>query len=85
VADDEFIAAMHVYKETSGRMFPTWSEVLEVLTGLGYAKPDALIKAATDAMPPQARDDIEPLRRAHKLPAIRRDPPGVPRASHTGR
>src|SRR4051812_23317225 len=35
----EFMQAMHDYKQTSGRMFPTWSEVLEVLQTLGYEKP----------------------------------------------
>jgi hypothetical protein len=35
----EFEAAMAEYKRRSGRRFPTWSEVLEVLRGLGYAKP----------------------------------------------
>lgn len=30
--------AMNEYKRSSGRMFPTWSEVLEVLQGLGYEK-----------------------------------------------
>jgi hypothetical protein len=34
----EFMAAMHDYKMSSGRMFPTLSEVLEVVCGLGYAK-----------------------------------------------
>ena len=34
----EFLAAMQRYKEQSGRMFPTWGEVLDVLQGLGYAK-----------------------------------------------
>ena len=33
--------AMQEYKRTSGRMFPTWSEVLEVITGLGYRKDQA--------------------------------------------
>ena len=37
----EFMAAMQDYKGASGRMFPTWSEVLEVLRGLGYGKPTA--------------------------------------------
>ena len=32
--------AMHDYKQQSGRMFPTWSEVLEVLRDLGYEKPE---------------------------------------------
>lgn len=34
----EFMQAMHAYKQSSGRMFPTWSEVLEVLHSLGYDK-----------------------------------------------
>jgi hypothetical protein len=37
-AEIEFMNAMHQYKLRSGRMFPTWSEVLEVLTGLGYTR-----------------------------------------------
>jgi hypothetical protein len=34
----EFAMAMQRYRQESGRMFPTWSEVLEVLRGLGYEK-----------------------------------------------
>lgn len=34
----EFMKAMQEYKVRSGRMFPTWSEVLEVVRDLGYAK-----------------------------------------------
>jgi hypothetical protein len=34
----EFMNAMDEYKRKSGRMFPTCSEILEVLMGLGYAK-----------------------------------------------
>ena len=30
--------AMDTYKRSSGRMFPTCSEILEVIRGLGYAK-----------------------------------------------
>src|SRR4051812_25288692 len=41
VAETEFMMAMNEYKRTSGRMFPTWSEVLEVLRDLGYEKVDA--------------------------------------------
>lgn len=37
-AELEFMLAMNEYKRSSGRMFPTWSEVLEVLQGLGYEK-----------------------------------------------
>src|SRR5437870_1244778 len=38
-AELEFMQAMQAYKQTSGRSFPTWSEVLEVLRSLGYQKP----------------------------------------------
>lgn len=34
----EFIQAIESYKKSSGRMFPTWSEVLEVAISLGYRK-----------------------------------------------
>ena len=34
----EFMSAMDGYKRRSGRMFPTCSEVLEVLKSLGYEK-----------------------------------------------
>jgi hypothetical protein len=34
----EFMHALDRYKRTSGRMFPTCSEVLEVIRSLGYAK-----------------------------------------------
>ena len=34
----EFMSAMDEYKRRNGRMFPTCSEVLEVIKGLGYEK-----------------------------------------------
>ncbi|MFM7244475.1 MAG: hypothetical protein ACKO40_09940 [Planctomycetaceae bacterium] len=34
----EFMQALDRYKRTSGRMFPTCSEVLEVLRSLGYER-----------------------------------------------
>lgn len=40
----EFMNAMDTYKRRSGRPFPTWSEVLEVVRSLGYRK----IEAATE-------------------------------------
>jgi hypothetical protein len=40
-AETEFMGAIQAYKLSSGRMFPTWSEVLEVLQGLGYTKSPA--------------------------------------------
>jgi hypothetical protein len=49
--DDEvqFMHALDKYKRTSGRMFPTCSEVLEVLRGLGYEKTNAVSKRTTIA------------------------------------
>lgn len=38
VQEVEFMNAMDEYKRTSGRMFPTCSEVLEVIRGLGYVQ-----------------------------------------------
>ena len=37
-AELEFMRAMQEYKRSSGRPFPTWSEVLEVVRELGYRK-----------------------------------------------
>lgn len=34
----EFMHAMDAYKRSSGRMFPTCSEILEVIRHLGYVK-----------------------------------------------
>ena len=39
----EFMHALDAYKRTSGRMFPTCSEVLEVLKGLGYQRVGAAV------------------------------------------
>jgi len=37
----EFMRALEHYKRSSGRMFPTCSEVLEVLKSLGYTRTTA--------------------------------------------
>ncbi len=37
-AEAEFFKAMQDYKDWSHRLFPTWSEVLEVAVSLGYEK-----------------------------------------------
>lgn len=41
----EFMRAMDQYKRTSGRMFPTCSEILEVLRTLGYERRGAEVVA----------------------------------------
>lgn len=38
VDEIEFMHALDAYKHTSGRMFPTCSEILEVIRGLGYVR-----------------------------------------------
>jgi len=43
----EFMRAMDLYKRTSGRMFPTCSEILEVVRDLGYVKQTPIDDAAT--------------------------------------
>ena len=53
-AEVEFMKAMQEYKQKSGRMFPTWSEVLEVLKSLGYEKPG---RAATESPAPESPPD----------------------------
>lgn len=47
-AELEFMLAMNEYKRRSGRMFPTWSEVLEVLRDLGYVKTSASTAGRTN-------------------------------------
>ena len=38
----EFMQALDAYKRSSGRMFPTCSEILEVIRGLGYVRVDSV-------------------------------------------
>ena len=45
----EFMHALDEYKRTSGRMFPTCSEVLEVLKKMGYEKRSAPALVETPA------------------------------------
>lgn len=37
--DDEFLRAVAAYKARTGRQFPSLTELLAVLKGLGYSKP----------------------------------------------
>ena len=46
----EFMQAMDVYKRKNGRMFPTCSEILEVIRDLGY------VRASTNAAPQVSSD-----------------------------
>ena len=57
----EFMRAMDDYKRDSGRMFPTCSEVLEVLRGMGYHRLDAdqIEQLGLDAEPVEASTEEE--------------------------
>jgi hypothetical protein len=58
-AEMEFMMAMNEYKQRSGRMFPTWSEVLEVLRALGYEKIEsACAKSQPDEGPAGRREPV---------------------------
>jgi hypothetical protein len=57
----EFMHALDAYKRASGRMFPTCSEVLEVLKALGYEKvgmPAAVVCQNDPAEPSCNGDDV---------------------------
>lgn len=54
----EFMNALDDYKRTSGRMFPTCSEVLEVVRSLGYVKLSPGEQAACGT-PPAAAAEVE--------------------------
>jgi hypothetical protein len=56
-AELEFMQAMQDYKKKSGRMFPTWSEVLEVLRGLGYEKAEAEASSPSSATEASREED----------------------------
>ena len=55
-SDDEiqFMHALDAYKRTSGRMFPTCSEILEVIRGLGYVRVTSNPTANNETLSPVA-------------------------------
>ncbi len=55
----EFMNAMDEYKRRSGRMFPTCSEILEVIRNLGYTKPGQLPPSAEPFNPDAAMATTE--------------------------
>ncbi len=63
-SDDEvlFMNAMDEYKRTSGRMFPTCSEVLEVIRGLGYVRlsPAEIAIVRPEGLNPTESHDFDP-------------------------
>jgi len=65
VDEVEFMNAMDEYKRTSGRMFPTCSEVLEVIRDLGYVRlaPAELATLRTESVesaePESAKSELD--------------------------
>jgi len=57
VQEVEFMNAMDQYKRTNGRMFPTCSEVLEVIRGLGYVQ---LTPAEMATFRPEPTEEFAP-------------------------
>ena len=50
IEEIEFMGALDDYKRRSGRMFPTCSEVLEVVRSLGYEKRPATVVSLASAL-----------------------------------
>jgi hypothetical protein len=53
----EFMQALDAYKRASGRMFPTCSEILEVIRGLGYVR----VSSETSVSLPVPAEPTNPL------------------------
>lgn len=52
----EFMQALDAYKRSSGRMFPTCSEILEVIRDLGYIR---LTEEQLAEFAPEIDDDVD--------------------------
>lgn len=61
VDEVEFMNALEHYKRVNGRMFPTCSEVLEVVRSLGYTKPGMLPASAPIVEPTEEEIEAEAL------------------------
>ncbi|WP_241676362.1 hypothetical protein [Bremerella volcania] len=64
-SDDEieFMQALDAYKRSSGRMFPTCSEILEVIRDLGYSRngnvlPESIEEAQAEEQMPAFSDEV---------------------------
>ncbi len=57
----EFMSAMDEYKRRNGRMFPTCSEVLEVVRSLGYERRPKTGEAALPAIEMPSSMTSEPV------------------------
>ena len=53
----EFVKAIETFKAKTGKMFPSWTDVLRILMELGYKK-TAARKPRAPAEAPQALDSV---------------------------
>ncbi|HEV7278778.1 MAG TPA: hypothetical protein VGN57_01090 [Pirellulaceae bacterium] len=68
----EFMQALDAYKRRAGRMFPTCSEILEVLRDMGYVRMTPEQRSWLDQCPgeqPVASTDEAPVAAAEELVA----------------
>jgi hypothetical protein len=61
----EFMGALDAYKRTSGRMFPTCSEMLEVFRKLGYEKRSLALPESL----PTSESAVPPLTQPYDVPS----------------
>lgn len=57
----EFMQAMDAYKRANGRMFPTCSEILEVIRGMGYVRVSQPVAAETTAESVPTNEHSQPV------------------------
>lgn len=69
-AEVEFMNALELYKRKNGRMFPTCSEILEVIVSLGYRKANEIEAVPAEATEPSAEQNIESESDAEEFPAL---------------
>lgn len=66
----EFVMAIETYKKVNRRMYPTWTEILEVVSQLGYRKvksrnitletvPEPELYDGVDRVPQECEDDCD--------------------------
>jgi hypothetical protein len=67
----EFMQALDAYKRTSGRMFPTCSEILEVIRAMGYVRLSQDADEPSEATPATSEEisDAQPSEEEQDCPA----------------
>jgi hypothetical protein len=55
----EFMQALEAYKRSSGRMFPTCSEILEVIRDMGYVRVSPVLANPTSDTPAPIEPTLE--------------------------